>query len=117
MEAVLEAEVDPTGATAGRARSAPEQSSSMPLPGISTASGEMFGSWSLQSPPPKNGDTPSWSRSVARRRRAGTRAGPPPREAEPDAAERRVALDGARRRRVVLEGAGLAHGHEARDAH
>jgi hypothetical protein len=34
--------------------SAPEQSSSMPLPGMSAAAGLMRGSPSLQSPAPKN---------------------------------------------------------------
>ena len=47
------------GLVLGSGASPPEQLSSMPLPGISTAIGEMFGSWSLQSPPPKYGEAPS----------------------------------------------------------
>src|SRR5271165_2383924 len=50
----------------GSGRSAPEQSSSIPLPGMSTAVGERRGSASSQSPPPNKYDAPSPSRSVAR---------------------------------------------------
>src|SRR5512142_2595322 len=55
--------------------SAPEQSSSIELPGKSSAPGFTRESRSLQSPPPNRGENPSLSRSV--KRRAGPRTSLP----------------------------------------
>src|SRR5947209_14715724 len=44
------------GGGAGMGVSAPEQSSSMPFPGMSIAPGLIFGSSSLQSPPPNRAE-------------------------------------------------------------